>query len=106
MRIGSLRKRLTLQSAGLLPDGSGTVWTTLVTVWGEMIPVSGNAAVVAGVSDRRITHTIRLRWPPDVTVETGMRLLLGPRAFTIRSVVNREEANRWLEVMVEEGGAL
>jgi SPP1 family predicted phage head-tail adaptor len=109
MSVGALRKRLTLQSESLAPDGAGgsmAVWTTLATVWGELEPVTGSGTVVVSGFDKRITHTIKLRYRSDITIATGMRLLFGSRIFTIRSAVNLDETNRWIEVQAEENGLL
>ncbi|MDD5585630.1 MAG: phage head closure protein [Alphaproteobacteria bacterium] len=108
MRIGSLQKRLTLQSESLVPDGAGgnaASWVTLATIWAELIPDTGGQAVASNF-DRRITHTIRMRNPQSVAVKTGMRLVGGSRIFTIRAVVNDGERNRWLEIHAEEDGLL
>ena len=107
--LGALRKRLTLQVESLGLDGAGGVmanWTTLATLWGQLAPVTGAASVVVGGFEKRITHAITVRWRSDVTIATGMRLLLGSRVFTIRSVVNEDEANRWWTIQAEEGGTL
>jgi SPP1 family predicted phage head-tail adaptor len=109
MRIGALRKQLTLQRESLAPDGAGgsmAVWTTLATVWGEIVPVTGMPSVIVSGFDRRITHTITVRWSGDMTMITGMRLLDGNRIFTIRAVTNVDNRDRWLEIMAEEGGVL
>jgi SPP1 family predicted phage head-tail adaptor len=108
MRIGSLRKRLTLQGESLVPDGSGghaASWDTLATVWAEIQPASGSGPLAANF-DRRITHVIRLRFQQGVEVKTGMRLLDGNRIYAIRAVVNADERNRWLDAHAEEGGTL
>lgn len=106
MSIGALRKNLALQAESVVSDGSGgitTGWTTLATVWGQVEPVT--APIHVG-TEGRTTHKITLRWRSDITVTTGMRLVMGSRIFTIRAVINTDEANRWWELQTEEGGTL
>ena len=107
MQIGILRKQLTLQGESLVADGSGghaANWTTVATVWGDVKPTIGVDAVIVRNFDKRITHVITLRYRSDIT--TGMRLLDGSRILLIRGVVNLDEKNRWLQLLVEEGGLL
>ncbi|MDD3289078.1 MAG: phage head closure protein [Alphaproteobacteria bacterium] len=94
MRIGNLDKRLTLQSESF--SGSAAVWATIGSVWAEIKPAGGSA--------EHITHKIIVRYRSDVA--TGMRLILGDRVFTVRSIIRPDESGRWLELMVEEGGLL
>ena len=108
MRLGALRKRLTLQSESFVADGSGgnmAEWATVAVLWGEILPLSSTGALSAQ-SDRRPTHNIRIRCCPALGVTTGMRLVDGSRIFSIRSIVNADERNRWLDLLTEEGGLL
>lgn len=107
MSIGDLRKVVTLQSEQLQPDGNGGqigVWADVASMAADMRPVDGSAAVVTAGFERRLTHKVTVRYRAGIT--TGMRFVLGTRFFLIRSVVNRGEANQWLDMMVEEGGLL
>ena len=79
-------------------------WTTIATVWCEITPSTRYYDYTN--SERRVTHSIRVRYWSDVNFKTGMRLVYGSRAFTIRYIVIEEEKNRWLELLVEEGGLL
>src|SRR5574344_1193291 len=107
MRIGSLRKRLALQSETLVADGNGgqvASWTTIGNVWAEIVSINDRQAVSVSGANGRITHKIILRHRADV--KSGMRFVLGSRIFTIRKGSVDDEAGKWLEVMAEEGGLL
>jgi SPP1 family predicted phage head-tail adaptor len=107
MSIGALRKPVLLQSENLAPDGFGgqkAVWTTLAILWAEIKPFAGKDAVDTGNFNKRLTHQITVRFRADIA--TGQRLLYGARAFVIRAAVNKDESNRWLDLLVEEGGTL
>jgi len=106
MRIGGLRKRMTLQRESLVADGFGgqvAQWSDVASLWGSVTPLTGFGALTEN-AEKRVTHGVTVRYRADVA--TGMRLLLGARSFLIRSVVNRDECGRWLDMVVEEGGEL
>ena len=107
MHIGFLRKRITIQNETSTPDGAGgfvLAWSDVATVWAEIMPLNGREVFVAQQPEGRVTHRVTLRWFSGVT--TDMRVVFNSRVFNIRSVLNTDERNQWLELMVEEGGAV
>jgi SPP1 family predicted phage head-tail adaptor len=109
MYIGKLRKQVALQQEQKTPDGAGgyaLAWTTLATVWADIIPQSGKEVFASGPLEGHVTHKITMRWRADLAPTTAMRLMIGARAFNIRSVINKDEGNRWIVLLVEEGGAV
>jgi SPP1 family predicted phage head-tail adaptor len=108
MTIGTLRQKVSLQSEAQTPDGAGgytLAWTTLATVWANIIPISGNEVYAAGHLEGHATHKVTIRWRSDITPTTDMRLTYNSRVFNIRAVLNRGELNRQFLLYVEEGGA-
>ncbi|GEM_PF-1310266 len=106
MRLGMLKRRLTLQAAELIPDGAGgyrSSWSTTENLWGKITPVDKNAATQA---ERRITHIVRIRYASDLEVKTGMRLTGNNRTYVIHGIVEVDDGKRWMDVHVEEGGLL
>lgn len=89
MRIGPLRKRLTLQrDTGSTQDAYGqpvAVWQTVATVWAEITPQAAAERQIGGAAQETatVTHRVRLRYRSDVT--PGMRGLWGVRVFDIES---------------------
>lgn len=109
MKIGNLRKQVAIQAEQQTADGAGgyaLTWTTLATVWADVSPVTGGKPYVAGHLEGHISHKITMRWRSDLTVTTDMRILYGTRSFNIHAVMNEDEANQYLTLLVEEGGAL
>lgn len=107
MRIGNLRKRLTLKFEVVVNDGvygSDSVWETLAEMWGEIRPY--NNAAAAAANSRRITHVIRIRYDDLVQPLAGMKIVNGLRTFTIHGVVDVDEGDRWWDLYAEEGGLL
>ena len=105
MRIGDLRKRVTIEAEAQTADGAGgyaLAWTTIATVWGEIQPITGKKLFFAQHLEGRVTHHVTLRWDPDVAITTDMRVSYNSRLFNIHAVNNTGETNRWAELLVEE----
>ena len=66
-------------------------------------PLRGGEALRALQLEDRVTHRITTRYRAGITAK--MRIRFKSRLFNIRSVINVEEANRFLEIMAEEGVA-
>jgi SPP1 family predicted phage head-tail adaptor len=108
MRIGELRKRITIEAEAQTADGAGGYalgWTTVATVWGEIKPLTGRKVYFAQHLEGRVTHQVNLRWDPDATITTDMRVNYNGRLFNIHAVINADERNHWAELLVEEGTA-
>lgn len=108
INISFLKKRVALQTETLVPDGGGGYvlsWTTLATVWASIKPITGREVFAADHQEGHVTHHIAMRWRSDIAVTTAMRISYGERLFNIRAVLNKDEANRWLVLLVEEGVA-
>ena len=107
--IGDLRHRLVLEAPNPADDGQGgqgDPWAspvTLATVWGRVEPLRGRERQHAGQIEARHSHRITIRYRDDVT--TAHRVRLGTRVFNIRAMANREERDRWLMLLCEEGVA-
>lgn len=104
--IGNLHHRLTIQEQHLTPDNAGgftQTWENVTAhpvVYAAVLPVSGAGRFVGGKTETVVTHKIVLRYRTDIVA--GMRLCKGSRIFSIVSVLNLGEQNRFLEVLAEE----
>lgn len=101
--IGRLRHRVQIQSYSEVQDSAhGTIktWTTLYTVFAEIIPVKGYTTFDTQQINEAVTHKITIRWQPYITSE--LWLLKDSRRFRIRNIRNLLETNRFLEMLCEE----
>lgn len=101
--IGELRKRVAIQTYTETESGTyktSKVWVTVVTVFGQLSPVSGLTAIDTMQIGQKVTHKVYIRFYPNVTSENW--LLIEGRRFRIRTVINIEELNQFLELLVEE----
>ena len=107
--IGRLRRRLTIEAANPTDDGHGgqsDPWAspvTVATVWARIEPLRGREALEAGRLEARHSHRVTIRYRDDVVA--GQRARIGARIFNIRSVANRGDRDRWLELICVEGVA-
>lgn len=101
---GSLRERVTIQSATEAADGYGgntVTWATLATVWAQVTPVKGREAEDVGRLAGLQTYLVTIRHRTDVGLDD--RVVWGSKTLNIRSLTNRDEHKHWLVMECEEG---
>jgi len=109
IRIGGLNRRFRLEERKLTDAGGGGFtqsWDELSTIWGSFTPISARERWNAHKLEPNVTHRIITRHRPDIRVNEDQHLALDTvpqRQFNIRSVINIEEQDRFLELLVEEG---
>ena len=104
MRLGPLNKRIDIQARSATVDAFGQeseTWATVATVWASVEPLSGRELLAAQQVQGETTHRIRMRYQSGVT--TSSRLLFNLRPFDVRSVINKNEAGAFLELLCTEG---
>jgi SPP1 family predicted phage head-tail adaptor len=103
LKIGDLKKRITLQSKTNVADGLGgftSTWGDEVSLWAAIWPVSASEQVQAMQTVMTITHRIRIRYWSGI--HSSWRIKFGDRYFAIVSIINPNEANKILDLMVKE----
>lgn len=106
IKSGSLKHTIIIERSVKTSDGSGgntTVWNTHKTLRAKITPLSGRERVYAQRLEANITHRILFRYVADVL--SSDRVNFNGRYFQIRTILNLEEANRFLELSCEEGVA-
>ena len=101
--IAGLRSRLTLETPVDTTDDNGGVTRTYAAsgmLWGDITPAGASDRFLAERMEQAITHTIRLRFRPDIT--GAMRLRLGARVFFIHGVEDIDERHRFTVCRCEE----
>lgn len=104
MQAGLLRKRLTIQQRSQVQDTYGqplTSWVDVATVWGEVVPTSGNESLSSEAVQSSETHLVTIRYRQGVTAK--MRIKYGIRLFDIQSVLDENERHRTLNLSCIEG---
>jgi SPP1 family predicted phage head-tail adaptor len=107
MRAGPLRHRVEIRIKDeTIRDrigGQSVRWRTLARVMAQITPISGGEQLRSAQVDSKTTHRIWMRYRDGIT--SKHQILYGNRQFNIRSVINRDERDRMLEIMCEEGAA-
>lgn len=101
--VADLRHRITIQTLTETADGSGgfsSSWADTVSIWAGITPASGYERAQGMQLEAVITHKIIMRYRTDVTAK--QRIKYGTRYFAITSVINLDEANRYLQIMAAE----
>lgn len=104
MTAGKLRERITIQSETSTPDGGGgyTVgWNNVATVFAQVKPQRGKEALEAMQMRDTQLYDVVIRYRADVTPKH--RISWGSRIFNIRAVMNKDERDRYLTLVCEEG---
>jgi SPP1 family predicted phage head-tail adaptor len=100
MRIGKLRKRITIEQRGSGQNTAGqpaTGWTAAFTAWGLIEPLSGREMAVALAAQSEVTHRVTLRYRAGVSLTSAMRVNYAGRYFNIRAIRDNQEEHRvWI----------
>lgn len=111
MTAPRLSRRLTLEERIETPDGHGgvtAVWTPLGVHHAAVEGVAGVEATLGAQETERLTHRAFIRYaPPGAAARprADQRFTSEGRVFQIRSVVEPDDARRWLICHLVEGGA-
>lgn len=98
-----MRHRVAFQSRTTVADGAGgrsVSWSTTATVWAKVSPLRGTEAIVAGKVSSPATHKVTIR-AGSVAVDHSMRMVFNGQNYNVRSALERDERNRFVDVLVE-----
>lgn len=104
MRIGQLRRRITIQQPVEVTDQYGTPaiqWQEFATVWAAVEPIRGREYILLKNTNSELTVRIRIRYLPGVT--NAMRVVYDDRVFNIESVIDVDERHKEMHLMCAEG---
>ena len=114
MAVGKMQHRLALQTPSRTDDGGGsgrTSWSTLATVWGRIESQDGSERFFGDQNEGRTTHLITIRFRRGLTIKNRIvyqftsENVLYTRTFNIKSIENKGERDKYLELKCEEGVA-
>ena len=103
VQAGRRDRRIVIQSPTDTTTTGGEVtqtWATFATVWAEIMPLSSREAWIAQQSQATTTHKITMIYRAGITAD--MRATYNSRTFNFDSVVNLDEANRYLLITATE----
>ena len=75
-------------------------WVPSGNVWAMIEPVQGRQVEYARQLYNQTTHTITIRFRPDLTIND--RIVWSSSVYAIGFIANLEERNTWLRLLVSE----
>lgn len=108
IEAGKLRHKVSVQKLNMTErEGGGydTEWETFANPYAWIKPISGTESLFGMQLQDSITHDIVIRYKASRAITPEHRIKFGDRLFNIRSVINVEERDRWLQIRAEEGVA-
>ena len=103
---GQLNRKITISEPVLADDGYGgddETWSTVYTPWARIKPKSGGEKMHAQRLDATGLASIVIRYRAGLS-ET-MKVTYAGKDYQIRSIIDIEEAHKWIELLVERGVA-
>ncbi len=94
---GTLNQQITLESPSETGGNAAVTWTTVATVWAQMLGLGG--AELSGI-EATGDYRFRLRARTDITPH--WRIGLGSRKFQIVSVIDPDGRGREILIMARE----
>lgn len=108
MRIGALKKRVTLQknqpiTAGLFTDVKDN-WVDQLSVWAEFAALEGQSFEVDKANQTRplAYWRIKVRYLGTINPNWRLKLLPNNRIFAINAILNVDQRNHWTTLLCKE----
>jgi SPP1 family predicted phage head-tail adaptor len=104
--IGMLNQRISIYEKTQVSDSSGgrsTSWTLVAEPWCSMKPLTGSERIRAETLTAQGMIRVLMRYRTDI--DEAMKAVHRGVEYQIRSIVNIEMADEWLEIMLEKGVA-
>jgi len=99
IKSGDLKHSVTIQQKSFTRKSGGgqtVVWQTFATVFARIIPRNQSEYLRAMQFEAQTTHRMIIRYRSDLN--HNMRIKLGSRYFNVQSIIDIEEAHRWLQI--------
>lgn len=107
MSLGRMRHKVIIQSKSATSDGAGgssIEWKGTNEIWAHVKPMSERENFKGMQLEESKTYEITVRYRTGVTA--GQIIKFGERLFNIKQVRNRDERNKYLDILCEEGVAI
>jgi len=105
--VGSMTKSIVIQSVANTTDAGGgrsVAWSTYKTVYANVEQLSANTKYGQGVVDEKGLYAFTMRYTTGIT--TQHRISYNSKLFSITSVIDLDERNKYLVIKASEGVAV
>lgn len=103
MDVGALDRRVHVEAPSATRDSYGATipgWTTIATVWGNVIPVTGTERAALGSQIASAYFRVLVRYRTDI--DTTARITIdGSKVALVRNVIELGRRD-WLELFCEQ----
>ena len=107
MQAGALNRQIVIQSRDSGTDDAGQpvqTWTTLATVWANILGATGAGAIRAGLEGIEVNgYSFRIRY--NTSVDAAERVLFGGQNYDVKSVRHDHAGRVWTDLACEVGGS-
>ena len=110
--IGRLCRSITIQKKIGTYDSYGQEvleFVDIATVWANVKPVTGREKLRAGAYDSTLSHTVAVRYQPELLPETAAdawRILYGTRILEITAAQDMDDARKFILFDCTETGVV
>ena len=103
VKPGELNRQITINSLTNTPDGQGgfsSSFGVFATVWAKITPMKGSEKVHSDRLSTQQLSKVMMRYISGLN--QTMQVIYNSQEYQIRSIVNIDEKNEWLELMIEQ----
>ena len=106
IKAGSLRHKINIEREQDIADGMGgstIAWANITdaALRAKVMPLNGSETFKAMRLEAKVSHKITIRFRGDLL--SSDRINYKGRVMQVRSIIDLEEAHKWLEIMADEG---
>lgn len=105
LNAGSLNRRISIQSQSTSQDSFGgplTTWTTILKTWASIRAATSKEVYAASGFTSQVTHSITLRYHPELTIRSAYRIDYAGRIFQIQTVSDPDEGRKQINLLCME----
>ncbi len=102
---GRLNRRITIQQPSQTRDESGqltTDWSDLCTTWAGIHAITSKEVYAASGFTSQVSHVITIRYRPQFSVRSNMRVIYEQRRFLIQAVADPDEGKVQINLLCLE----
>ena len=108
VRAGDMDHQLNIQQPTQVTDGQGGrtgTFSTVDTVWGNLIPLTANRAQAYGITMNDKPHEIDLRWESEkytITEDDRLQIVETGQILYVHSVLNVDKRYERMKILAME----
>lgn len=101
-----LKRKVSIQEKQTTTDqfgGESVAWVEVDTPWCMLKPLNGRERVYADRLNATGDTILTMRYKSPLGFDESAKVVYRGTEYQIRSIINLEEADRWLQLVLEKG---